>query len=63
MVLDARTGKDLVDLSGATPTAVNDYGALTIFVGLAVFTPVGEPSPPAPPASPSASPSATPTGQ
>jgi len=63
VVLDARTGKDLVDLSGATPTAVNDYGALTIFVGSAVFTPVGEPSPPAPPVSPSASPSATPTGQ
>jgi len=34
VVLDARTGKDLVDLSGATPTAVNDYGALTILLAV-----------------------------
>ncbi len=41
VVLDARTGQDVTPSSGAAPTDVNEYGGLTLYLGLAVFSPQG----------------------
>lgn len=41
VVLDARTGADITPSSGAAPSDVNEYGGLTLYLGLAVFSPQG----------------------